>query len=67
MSKIEDIQAAIAALPPAEQERLREWLEELAGQRFDERIERDAHSGKLDKLIEQALAKHRAGRTTLLP
>jgi hypothetical protein len=66
MSKLEEIQTAASTLSPAEQDRLREWLEELAALRFDEAIERDAKSGKLDKLIEQALANHRAGRSTEL-
>jgi hypothetical protein len=30
---------------------------------FDEKIERDAKAGKLDRLAEQALADHRGGRT----
>jgi len=30
---------------------------------FDEKIEQDAKSGKLDRLAEEALADHRAGRT----
>ena len=30
---------------------------------WDEQIERDATAGKLDKLAENVLADHRAGRT----
>jgi hypothetical protein len=30
---------------------------------FDEKVERDAKAGKLDRLAEKALADHRAGRT----
>ena len=40
-------------------EKLRSYLDAA---RFDEKIERDAKSGKLDRLTEQALADYRAGR-----
>jgi hypothetical protein len=41
---------------------LREWLEELDARLFDEKIERDAKSGKLDKLAAQARSNLKAGR-----
>lgn len=62
MSKVDDIKIAIAELPPEEILRLREWLADLDAQSFDDRIERDAAAGKLDKLIERAKANHAAGR-----
>ena len=62
MSKFEEIQAAIGTLSLAEQEELRAWLEELAGQRFDAAIERDAAAGKLDGMIERARENAKAGR-----
>jgi hypothetical protein len=63
MTDLSDIQRSIEKLPPQEVARLREWLEELDARLFDQRIESDAKSGKLDKLAEKALADHRAGRT----
>ena len=66
MSKFEEIKSAISALTADELARLRAWLDELAEQRFDAAIERDAADGKLDNLIEQALADHRSGRTSEL-
>ena len=62
MSQIDQIKAAIEALPEAEIARLREWLAELDAQNFDARIERDAAAGKLDTMIAKAKANHRAGR-----
>lgn len=62
MTQFDDIKAAIAKLADDEVVRLREWLAELEAQRFDERIERDAAAGKLDRLMEQAKANHAAGR-----
>jgi hypothetical protein len=63
MTTVEDIEKAILQLPPAELDRFRVWFEMLDAQRFDERIERDARAGKLDKMADEALADHRAGRT----
>ena len=61
MTKLEQIQSSIETLTPGEIAKLREWLAELDARLFDERIERDAKAGKLDKLAEQALAEHARG------
>ncbi len=63
MTKIDDIKAAIAALTPDDVARLRDWFDGFDDRLFDAKIEADAASGKLDKLAEQALADHRAGRS----
>ena len=62
MSTVEDIEQAVANLPPDELARFRRWFEEFEAARFDARIERDAKSGKLDRLADEALAEMRAGR-----
>ena len=41
----------------------RDWFIEYENARWDQQIEADATSGKLDPLIDEALAEHRAGRT----
>ena len=63
MMKVEDIEKAIAQLAPADLDKFRAWYEAFDAQRFDERIERDAQAGKLDRMADEALAEHRAGRT----
>jgi hypothetical protein len=63
MTTVEDIEKAIAKLAPAELDRLRDWFEDFQAARFDEKIERDAKAGKLDRLAEQAVAEHRKGRS----
>lgn len=62
MATLEDIEKAVAELPADQFMRFRAWFEELEANRFDQKIERDAKSGKLDKLAEQALSDFRAGR-----
>jgi hypothetical protein len=63
MSKVEEIEAAVAELAPGDFERFRAWFETFQSDRFDRKIERDLHTGKLDDLADAAVADHRAGRT----
>lgn len=63
MTKIEQIKSAIGALSPRERARLRRWFAEVDAETFDNRLERDAKSGKLDRLAAKALADDKAGRT----
>lgn len=62
MTKIEQIQSSIVQLSAEEIAELREWLEELDARLFDEKIERDAKSGKLDKLAVDARSNLKADR-----
>lgn len=63
MSTLEDIEKALTELPPDQLAEFRAWFEAFDAARFDERIERDAKAGRLDRLAAQALADFRAGRT----
>lgn len=56
---IEDIEKAISKLSPRELDRFRAWFEEFQAARFDQKIERDAQSGKLDRLADAAVADFR--------
>ena len=58
---IEDLEKAVAKLPPDQFAKFREWFEALDASRFDQKIERDAKAGRLDRLAEQALADFRKG------
>jgi hypothetical protein len=60
---IEDLEKAVASLTQRELDRFRDWFGVFDAARFDAKIERDAQSGALDKLAEQAATDHRAGRT----
>ncbi|MBZ0140291.1 MAG: hypothetical protein K8H87_11035 [Pseudorhodoplanes sp.] len=59
---IEDLEKAVAELPPDQLAKFRAWFDAFDAARFDEKIDRDARAGKLDKLAEQALADYRKGR-----
>ncbi len=66
MTKLEDIEKAVERLSPEELARFRAWFEELEARLWDEQIERDAKAGKLDWLVEEAEADHKAGLTRRL-
>ena len=61
MTKVEEIEKAVAELPPEQLAQFRLWYDEFEASRFDEKIERDAKAGRLDRLAERALADFRAG------
>ena len=50
MTKVEDIEKAIARLSPDEFAHLKDFVDELNEKLFDERIESDVKVGKLDWL-----------------
>jgi len=62
MTTLEDIEKALTELPAEQLAEFRAWFEAFEAARFDERIDRDAKAGRLDRLAEQALADFRAGR-----
>ena len=58
---ISEIEQAISELSPEELDRLRAWFDEYYAQIWDEQIEEDAKSGRLDKLISEANEEYDAG------
>ncbi|MBC8037372.1 MAG: hypothetical protein H7X89_09155 [Rhizobiales bacterium] len=63
MTKLEQIEKSIAELSAEDLAKLQAWLEEFRWEMWDRQLEADVKAGKLDKLGEEALAHHRAGRT----
>ena len=62
MTKIEDIEKAVSDLNPEELAEFRAWFEAFDAARFDAKIERDARTGRLDKLADAAVGEFREGR-----
>lgn len=58
---VEELEKAIAALSADERARLRAWFEDFMADEWDRQIERDAESGKLDRLVAESEADFRAG------
>ncbi len=63
MNTVEAITTAIAQLSPEQVAQVRAWLAEYTERCWDEQIAQDERDGRLDDLVERALAEHRAGRT----
>jgi hypothetical protein len=59
---IEDVEKAVAKLPPDQFAKFRAWFEEFEAARFDQKIERDANTGRLDRMADQAIDDFRKGR-----
>lgn len=53
MTKLEELEEEIKKLSPEELTQLRDWFLELDAESWDNQIERDAESGKLDKLFDR--------------
>jgi hypothetical protein len=51
MDQVEEIEAAIMSLPAEEYRRLIDWIREREQTRWDEQMDRDSVSGKLDFLF----------------
>jgi hypothetical protein len=60
---IDEIEKAITKLSAEERAKLRARLDEQDAAEFDAKIERDIKAGKFDKMADEALAAHAAGKT----
>jgi hypothetical protein len=63
MRKVEQIEQQIRELSSGEFSELRDWVLEQDWKAWDAQVETDARSGKLDKVIAEADADYKAGRT----
>ena len=61
MSRIAEIQQAIAALPETDYLELRQWFGEFDQEKWDRQIDMDSSLGKLDFLIAEALEAKKHG------
>lgn len=62
MTTLPEIEAAIKELPEADVRQLSAWLQEYLADMWDQQMEADVASGKLDKLIAEAEADIAANR-----
>ena len=63
---VEELEKLITQLSQEQLREFRVWYEKFDSDTWDEQIEKDAASGKLDTLAESAIAEHRAGRSKKL-
>jgi hypothetical protein len=62
MSKLEDLEKGVEGLLPEELSKFRAWFVEFDHRAWDRQIESDSRSGKLDKVVAQAIADYKAGK-----
>jgi len=63
MRKVEKLENEVQQLNPDELAAFRDWFRRYDSDEWDKEIERDVSAGRLDKLAEEAIAAHKAGRT----
>lgn len=63
MISVDDIERAVARLPPEDLVAFRAWFETFEAGQLDDRTSRDASEGRLDRFAEKALADRRQGLT----
>jgi hypothetical protein len=66
MGNVENIERQIEALSPEELAQFRAWFLEFDWTAWDRQLEVDIQAGKLDRLAQDALRDHGAGKTTPL-
>jgi hypothetical protein len=54
MDRVEEIEAAIDSLPPEEFRRIAKWFRDREQRLWDEQLDCDSVSGKLDSLFQEA-------------
>ena len=62
MSELEELEKRIRNLPPEDLAKFRAWFIEFDHVLWDRQIQSDAKSGKLDRLVNEALADYKTGK-----
>jgi len=66
MSRVEKIEQDVRGLSREELARFRRWFRGYEQKMWDEQLEGDVAEGRLEKLAEEAIAEHKAGRSRML-
>ena len=61
MDRVKEIEAAIDSLPPEEFYRFAQWFRQRDQEQWDEQVDHDSVSGKLDFLFEEAEDESKKG------
>ena len=66
MTRVEQLEKAVQELSQRELEAFRRWFERFDAAAWDRRFEEDVKAGKLDRVAEQAVSDHEAGKSSEL-
>jgi hypothetical protein len=62
MTRIEEIESAVASLPVEEYRQFRDWFLERDWTQWDSQIQADSKSGKLEFLVKEAMEEKSHGK-----
>jgi hypothetical protein len=62
MTKLEELEMAVDALPENEYSEFRNWFLEKDWEKWDRQIEEDSRTGKLDFLVHEAFKAKKEGK-----
>jgi hypothetical protein len=62
MTKVEELERAVASLTEEEYREFRRWFLERDGEQWDRQIEADSRAGTLDFLVREALEAKKQGK-----
>ena len=63
MRKVQKLENEVQQLNPDELAAFRDWFRKYDSDEWDREIEGDILAGRLDRLAEEVIAAHKAGRT----
>ncbi len=63
MTILEQLEKHVRALSPEDLRKFRAWFVEFDARAWDDEIEGDSRKGKLDRLVSEARAEHKSGKT----
>lgn len=66
MIKIRDLEKAVLGLPPKDLAQFRSWFRKFEDTQWDAQFERDARTGKLDRLANKAKSDFKKGKCKTL-
>jgi hypothetical protein len=61
---LQELEKTISELPPDQLLQFREWFLAFDANKWDQQIEADIASGRLDELADEAIREHQAGEST---
>jgi len=61
---LDQLEKTISELPPDQLSKFREWFLAFDAEKWDEQFEADVVAGRLDRLADDAIGEHRAGKST---
>lgn len=67
MSRVDELEGSIAQLPPQEFHQLADWILAQRDALWDEQLDQDAASGRLDFLVDEAREASDHGNLSDLP